>query len=249
MHDAASLSAQPRTALIAPVWHSVLLVVVLLGISLAGVHAHPHIAATHATRIASYAFTLGWEWLLLAFVYWGLRMRGVPLRRLLGVPRPGVHAWGTDIGIALLFWLASAATLAACTLLLRFAHLSPESIRRAIVSIAPASAGELAMWVTLSISAGICEELLFRGYLQQQFTLLTRNLWIGAGLSALVFGFAHGYQGVSGVLLITLYGAFFSALAYRRQSLRAGMLAHAWQDSFSGIALFISSHVLHRMPL
>jgi hypothetical protein len=33
------------------------------------------------------------------------------------------------------------------------------------------------------------------------------------------------------MLMITVFGALFSLLAIRRESLRAGMIAHAWHDS------------------
>lgn len=251
-------SATPSPARIAPLWHTLVLVLVLLVVSLANAHLLPHVArppapagavaGRHGSRLLTYAVTLLWEWLLLGFAVWGLRMRRTPLRQLLGVRRSGAMEWWTDIAIASGFWFASAMALAACSLLLRRVHLDPSTIRTAVLRIAPASVLELVVWIALSISAGICEELIFRGYLQQQLAALTRRVWIGAALSAIIFGLAHGYQGASGVLLITLYGAFFSILALRRRSLRAGMFAHAWQDASSGIILFLLVHVLHRLP-
>lgn len=264
--DAADAKAPGRelAGRIAPIWHTVILVMLLLAVSLANTRIRPHaphadvgdvgsrigsrIAGQHGSRWLSYSLTLAWEWFLLLFVVWGLRLRRTPLRQLLGVRRPGAMEWWTDIAIASGFWFASAMTLAACSLLLRLAHLDPDTIRTALLRLAPASAAELALWIALSISAGICEELLFRGYLQQQFSALARSVWIGAAFSAILFGLAHGYQGVSGVLLITLYGAFFSILAHRRGSLRPGIFAHAWQDASSGIMLFLLVHVLHRVP-
>ena len=114
--------------------------------------------------------------------------------------------------------------------------------------MAPAS---LASWHSGSRSAspaGICEELIFRGYLQQQFTAFTRRIWLGIAISAVFFGLAHGYEGTSGMLLIALYGAFFGILAHLRRSLRAGMFAHAWHDSLSGFVLYLGTHLLHRIP-
>ncbi len=249
-----SAALPPRP--VAPPWHTIVLVLVLLAVSLANsqllsrfAHASaPGIAGRHGSHLLTYGVTLLWEWLLLAFAIWGLRMRHTPLRQLLGVRRPGAMAWWTDIAIASGFWFASAMTLAACSVLLRVAHIDPGTIQTAVLRVAPASAVELAVWIALSITAGICEELIFRGYLQQQFAVLTRSAWTGAALSAILFGLAHGYQGISGVLLITLYGAFFSILAHQRRSLRAGIFAHAWQDASSGIFLFVLVHLLHRLP-
>ena len=60
--------------------------------------------------------------------------------------------------------------------------------------------------------------------------------------SALVFGSAHVYEGIAGVLLIAAYGAMFGVLALLRRGLRTGMIAHAWHDSVSGAALMLLRH-------
>lgn len=245
--DTSQIEASQPTQLLAPLWHTGIIIVLLLGISALNALTH-HLASQSRSHLAMYAVTLVWEWILLALVHWGLLMRGTPLRQLLGLRRRGAAELWTDIAIALGFWFASLIVLGAVGLLLRFAHLHPEDIRGVVTQMAPASAGELAFWIALSISAGICEELIFRGYLQQQFGALTRRIWLGIVISAVFFGLAHGYEGKSGMLLIVLYGAFFGVLAHLRRSLRAGMFAHAWHDSVSGIVLYFASHLLHRIP-
>jgi hypothetical protein len=245
--DTVQTEASQPAQLLAPLWHTGVIIVLLLGISVLNALTH-HLASPSRSHLAMYAVTLVWEWILLALVHWGLLMRGTPLRQLLGLRRRGAAELWTDIAIALGFWFASLIVLGAVGLLLRLAHLHPEDIRGVVSQMAPASAGELAFWIALSISAGICEELIFRGYLQQQFTALTRHVWLGIAISAVFFGLAHGYEGKSGVLLIVLYGAFFGILAHLRRSLRAGMFAHAWHDSVSGVVLYFASHLLHRIP-
>ncbi len=247
LHSDAQTEASQPTQLLAPLWHTGVIVLLLLGISVVNALTH-HLASHSRSHLTMYAVTLVWEWILLALVHWGLLMRGTPLRQLLGLRRRGVAELWTDIAIALGFWFASLIILGAVGLLLRLAHLHPEDIRGVVSQMAPASAGELAFWIALSISAGICEELIFRGYLQQQFTALTRHVWLGIAISAVFFGLAHGYEGKSGMLLIMLYGAFFGILAHLRRSLRAGIFAHAWHDSVSGIVLYFASHLLHRIP-
>src|ERR1700750_1678823 len=95
----------PRRA-IAPWWHTVLLVVPLLGFSLLGGlrSAHLTIGQRH---LPQYAATLVWEWLLAGFVLWGIRMRRTPLRQLLGVRRPTLRDWRDDVVIAAVFWITS----------------------------------------------------------------------------------------------------------------------------------------------
>jgi hypothetical protein len=232
-----------------------MILAVLLGFSALNLLSH-HLTerfahkpdAQHRSHFIVYGTTLIWEWLLLALVCWGLRIRRTPLRQLLGVRRHGVVELWTDVAIAAGFWFASLLALGAAGFLLRLVHLHPEDIRGIVSQMAPASPGELALWIALSVSAGICEELIFRGYLQQQFTALTRRIWLGIAISAVFFGLAHGYEGASGMLLIVLYGAFFGILAHLRSSLRAGIFAHAWHDSLSGFILYFGSHLLHRIP-
>lgn len=240
---------------IAPLWHTTLVLVLLLGISLVSVlgareamHRAASPVAARFGHLPSYAVTLVYEWILLAIVLWGTRLRGVPLRRLLGVRRPGVREFWMDIAIGLGFWFGSLFVLGTAGALLRVARLHPEDVRGIVSKLAPASAPELLAWVLLSVTAGICEELIFRGYLQQQFSGLARNTGMGIAIAAVIFGAAHLYEGVSGALLIALFGVLFGLLAHYRRSLRAGMFAHAWHDSISGFALYFAAHGLHRLP-
>ncbi len=95
------------------------------------------------------------------------------------------------------------------------------------------------MFIVLSSVAGLVEEIIFRGYLQQQFAALTGNVYIGLIISAIIFGSGHGYEGLKRMVLIAIYGSLFGLLALWRKSLRPGMMAHAWHDSISGVALYL----------
>jgi hypothetical protein len=56
------------------------------------------------------------------------------------------------------------------------------------VSMLPQRGLELTVWIALSITAGICEETIFRGYPQQQFMALTKSASVGILVSAATFG-------------------------------------------------------------
>jgi uncharacterized protein len=58
-------------------------------------------------------------------------------------------------------------------------------------------------------------------------------------LQALIFGAAHSYQGVRGMITVGVYGALFGVLAVNRKSLRPGMIQHFMQDSFAGLAVLV----------
>jgi hypothetical protein len=94
---------------------------------------------------------------------------------------------------------------------------------------------EILLWIGVSISAGICEEFVFRGYFQKQFEALTHRVWIALFLQAVLFGISHGYQGIEACVKIAVFGALYGLLALWRKSLRPGMMAHAGSDILSGI--------------
>jgi hypothetical protein len=226
-------------AAIAPWWHTCLILAPVLTFSLLGSLKPAH-RALGQHHIAQYLATLAWEWILAALVLWGIRIRKTPLRQLLGTRRPALRDWRDDFILAAAFWMASMIILVAVGTLFKHAHLSTP--QKGLAQLAPQNAPELLLWVILSISAGICEELTFRGYLLQQFSRASRHVWIGVVVSSLLFGVAHGYEGASGMIAITIYGALFCMLTITRGSLRPGMMAHAWQDIFSGMALMLLKH-------
>jgi membrane protease YdiL (CAAX protease family) len=99
----------------------------------------------------------------------------------------------------------------------------------------PQRAVELLLWIGVSISAGFCEELVFRGYFLKQFEAFAHSRWVALFLQAVLFGISHGYQGIEACVKIACYGALFGLLALWRRSLRPGMVAHAGSDILGGI--------------
>ena len=247
METSQSTSGQgyERGGLLAPWWHTALLVIVIISLSVAGVRQLRTFGSQPLHLAANYILTIAYEWVLAALVLWGLHMRKVPLRLLLGEHRPGVRAWLHDLGFALGYWAVALLVLAVLgNVLVKMSgsHIDPQKIGDVTQKLAPVTGLQMMLFLILSISAGICEELVFRGYLQQQFARMGQRVWVGVALSALVFGAAHGYEGIAGVLLIAAYGAMFGVLALLRRGLRTGMIAHAWHDSISGLALVLLRH-------
>lgn len=103
--------------------------------------------------------------------------------------------------------------------------------------ILPATRLESAVWILVSITAGVCEELVYRGYLQSQLWSFTGNLSAAVVLQSLVFGLGHIYQGWKPALVTAIYGLIFGILAAWRRSLLPGILAHAMQDIVAGLRL------------
>jgi membrane protease YdiL (CAAX protease family) len=104
-----------------------------------------------------------------------------------------------------------------------------------IQTFLPQRAVEILLWIGVSMSAGVCEELVFRGYFQKQFEALAHSRWAAFFLQAMLFGIAHGYQGIEACVKIACFGGVYGLFALWRKSLRPGMIAHAWSDVLSGI--------------
>lgn len=98
-------------------------------------------------------------------------------------------------------------------------------------ALIPVTGRERLLWAAAAISAGICEEIVFRGWL-----LATLHDSVGLGGTALVptaaaiFGLAHTYQGVTGVILTALAGVLFCVLYVATGSLLVPILLHCVVD-------------------
>lgn len=209
---------------------------ILLGASLGGSRGvHP----LGLDKIAQYLWTMSWEWLLTAFVYLGVRKR-MKLRELIGGRWANAEDVLIDLIVASAFWLAAILVLGAGAKLLDLDEAGRfDSMRRQLGFLIPGTTLELLIWFSVSATAGISEEIIFRGYLQRQFAGITRSMLAGVLISAAIFGAAHGYEGGPRMILIGIYGLMFGLLAWWRKSLRPGMIAHAWHDAISGAVLHL----------
>ena len=218
---------------VAGVLHTLVLLVILLGgAGLMYFSAGQLRAAEHPNRTGLYLSTAIWEWMLTAYVLWGVRKRGTPLEAVTGARWKNFLEFARDCGIAISFWIVALMVLGATAVALHF-HGSKESVG----FLAPHGWTETALWILVCVTAGFCEETIFRGYLQKQFVAWSGSAVAGVVASAVVFGACHVYQGVKPAIVITVYGLLFGTLAQWRKSMRPGMMAHAWHDAVSGIAV------------
>lgn len=84
-------------------------------------------------------------------------------------------------------------------------------------------------WIDLTfglLMVGICEEMVFRGYLHTFIARFTRSHLIIIVISSVAFGLIHWSGGFNKVLVTSVVGAVFMALYIRTRSLPAIMLAH-----------------------
>ncbi|MCA9753473.1 MAG: CPBP family intramembrane metalloprotease [Gemmatimonadetes bacterium] len=189
-------------------------------------------------RTATYRLTFGLEWGLAFAVTFAWKASGRSLAGLhLGVPD------GPYFGIGLaLTGLACAFLIGQMSWALGREE-SLDEIRREVEPLRdflPHDEAEGRLFSALAITAGICEEILYRGFL---VAWLQAYLPLAAALvvAALVFGLAHAYQGPSGIAKTTGVALVMSGLVVLTGSLVPAMLVHAVMDLTSGI---LARHVL-----
>ncbi len=225
----------PSATPIAPWWHTALLVALFLGLALSGAFFQRHARSEpgglqqNPHLIPLYFSLIAMEWGLVYYVWTGLRRTGMKLSELIGGKWTSVKDVLVDAGLAIGLWTTWKLIETAWDRWPGTGHAA------SIQTLLPQRALEIFLWIGVSMSAGICEELVFRGYFQRQFHAYTHSLWVAWLLQALLFGISHGYQGVEACVRIAAYGALFGLLAIWRGSLRPGMIAHAGTDILSGI--------------
>jgi len=99
--------------------------------------------------------------------------------------------------------------------------------------MAPRDNEEQRVFLFLSLTAGVCEEILYRGFLMYVFTGAVGR-WPALILVAVVFGLAHGFQGRNGMLKAAAAGLVLGLVAVFSGSLLTGMVLHAVLDLTSG---------------
>lgn len=229
-YECSSTNANARVSVnsVAPVWHSLIVIALVLLASAVSARQHGLIGIQTSRfdpKVARYLTTLVFEWLLVLLVWWGIRMRGVRLRELIGGQWSSFSKFLLDVVIAIGFYVVANVVYGTLVHALR---VDPGKQLRAIL---PRTSAETVFYLALAVTAGFCEELIFRGYLFRQFTAWTKSMAAGLVLQAIIFGLGHGYQGGRLMLVVTVYGLLFGGLAMWRRSLRPGMMAHGLQDA------------------
>ena len=198
-------------------------------------------AGETVSRVHMYMNTAASQWALffLAIVGW------------LFAARPWAEL-GFSLTADLSFYVGVALTLLGIAFLVlqivQVRRSDPAELRRMRDSFAdlllmmPRNGNELTRFYALSLTAGIVEEVLWRGFL---FWYLGHfmPLWAAAMISAIGFGVAHAYQGMRQVPSVVLVGAVFSGLYLLTGSLWLSIVLHAAVDVLQGRMVY---EVLHR---
>ena len=100
-------------------------------------------------------------------------------------------------------------------------------------ALAPSTDTEMRTFSMVSVTAGICEEIVYRGMLMGALAPVL-GLWPAVALSSVVFGMGHMYQGMTGIVKTTLVGLFMALLTVFSGSLLVAIVLHSIIDLTSG---------------
>lgn len=199
-----------------------------------GVHKYKQLERMADTdplaRVRFYRHVLVLEWGLVGLVALTLWLGQTPADAI-GLRLPVTDrmdaviaiAAGASIGLVAPVLLARRSTKLRATLQAQWSGLE---------SLLPAGPVEERWYVAVAVTAGVCEELLFRGFLIAYVRAVapaTPGLAVAA-LVAVVFGVAHLYQGWKGVLATGGVGAALAMLYLDTGSLLWPILIHVLLD-------------------
>jgi hypothetical protein len=193
----------------------------------------PSQLGNHSQAIPIYLTAILMDWALFYYCWVGVHRRGGTLATLSGGRWTSWKSLAVDIVIVVPFWaLWEGAAIGVSRL------LGPSSAKT-VDSLLPKSLLEVLIWIATSITAGFCEELVFRGYLQRQIRALSGSIVAAVLGQGLVFGLFHSYQGWRNVVVISVLGAIYGVLAAWRGNLRANIISHAATDIWEGWLKFL----------
>lgn len=141
------------------------------------------------------------------------------------LPRDELVRWvGLTGGLALLVWITAHWA--------RKTFRAPPNAR--VIHMLPHTWAERPLFYLVSILAGVSEEFLYRGMCYRMLVDLLHSPWTAAALVTLGFAFAHGYQGLTGVVITGLYGVLNVVPVVATGSIVPPMIVHAFMDIWSG---------------
>lgn len=184
-------------------------------------------------RLALYASTIALQWVAVALVAWRAWTRGFTASQL------GLTTHDrTRIIVASIVGAATVATLQWLNLR-RVGRIPPEargSLQAIAERILPQSTIELLPYLALAITAGLCEEFLYRGFAMGVLIHVGLQAWAVVLLSSVLFGLAHSYQGRGGIVTTFVIGIILGSSRFIYGSLVPAIFWHSAVDLVAGTA-------------
>jgi membrane protease YdiL (CAAX protease family) len=231
-----------------PVAHWTHTLALILFLLLSATFAHQRVAAANpaGSPLLRYASTLTLEWLLLGSVVAGIyHRRSFFLKAFVHRER----SWSESVGLGAAVYCAGFLLIALLGSALYFTPLFHQRNEAVITAMLPHTPLQFLVWFLVSLTAGICEELIFRGYLLQQLTA-----WTGRPIAPIVatgalFGCLHVYEGLAAIVPLAALGMLFGFVARQMKGdLRAVIVAHTLQDFLIALLAPARPFLLRHQP-
>lgn len=191
----------------------------------------PPIVTSEKLRL--YAATIAFQWLMLGVIAWRALARGLtPTELGLTGYRSAPIIFAGLLGAGIiggLQWLN-------LRRMGKMAGAVPDLMRKLSARILPHSLVELLPYLALALTAGVCEEFLYRGFALAALSRAGVATWVGVLGTSLLFGLAHTYQGRTGILGTGVLGIVFALGRVFYHSLAPVMVWHTAVDVVAGIA-------------
>lgn len=202
------------------------IVIALFGMDMLGVFLP---AVMDVPRPLGWVVLLAPHWIVTAvvvgIVLWIERRRLVSI----GLTRPSLR----DVLLGIVGFVAGVASFVVTGPLVRELGLTSTGAGIATLDTLP-------VWVVAAtaVTAGITEEVMFRGYPIERLTELTGSVWVGAGVTFVVFTVGHvGFWGLGGAIQIGVWTLIVTLLYVRTRNLPACILLHTANDLFAFVVL------------
>jgi uncharacterized protein len=193
--------------------------------------ARPRVESSE--RMGLYTSTIAFQWVAVGVAGWRAWAHGFSYSQLgltLGEPIfIGALAVGGTVAVVTLQWLN-----------LRRIGRSTSPLRGPLQALAqrilPQSSRELALFFCLAVTAGLCEEFLYRGFAMASLARAGLPAWAVVVISAVLFGLAHLYQGRGGFAGTLILGLLFGMSRAQLGTLVPVVAWHIGVDLAAGLA-------------
>jgi CAAX protease family protein len=185
-------------------------------------------------RISLYLSTIAFQWIAVAIAAWRAWAHGYTRAELGLSTGPNLFRsiiagiFGTLL-LAGLHWMNFRR-------MGRLLDKLPPRVLAMATRILPQSGRERLPFLALSITAGCCEEFLYRGFAMAAFNRAGFPIWASVVVSSVLFGAAHLYQGRGGLIGTGILGLLFGTLRAYTGSFVPVAAWHAAVDVVAGIA-------------
>lgn len=160
-----------------------------------------------------------------------VRIERLPVRETLRLRWPGWQPVALAALLAMGVWIVGVMISATFSLLLGYTPpTSPETYPRTLV-------GALLLLVATTVAAPICEEIMFRGYVQRAYDRW--GAWAGIVICSVIFVLYHlRFLGLPGLVPVAL---MLGLVAWRSESLLPGMVLHAVYNGMASVVIIANA--------